>query len=586
MTDAATGNASRAPGARPWLSHYDPGVPPDVEIPDLTYDGLLRRSAERFPERIALSFFGATYTFRSLDEAVDRFACHLDTMGLQPGDRVSLHLPTSPAFVIAFLGTLRAGSIAVPISPLLVERELVVLLRETLPRLSVTLDLLVPRVREARRALADVLPSPAGGADLLVTGIVDSMKAPLRWLYPLKARREGRWHPVADGPETPNLFRCLNQAPGWRVESASAADAPAALVPTGGTTGIPKAATLTHRNLVANAVQVASWFPMDDHEDGSVLCALPYFHSYGLTVDLGYGILTGATQILLPRFETGQVLGAIGRHRPRLFPGAPLFYASLLEDRALGKHDLSSIEACISGAAPLPPDVQARFEAASGGRVSEGYGLTEASPVTHCNPIHGERRAGTIGIPFPSTDARVVDLETGLRTLSPGEVGELCIRGPQVMAGYWGRPEETARALRDGWLHTGDVATMDGDGFFRIVDRLKDMIIVSGVNVYPSEIEEILLSHPAVAEAAVIGQPDPRRGEVPKAFVVPTPGSVVHADELLAWCRDRLNASKRPAEIEIRQEMPRSMLGKVLRRALHEQAPAAAQPGEAEAPSS
>jgi long-chain acyl-CoA synthetase len=582
MSDATAPERDGRLGERPWLAHYEPGVPAEVEIPVLTYDGLLRRAAERFPDRVALSFFGATQTFRTLDEAVDRFACHIDALGLRPGERVSLHLPTSPAFVIAFLGTLRAGALAVPMSPLLVERELVTLLRETTPRLSVSLDLLVPRVREARRRLADALPSPVAGADLLVTGIVDSMKAPLRWLYPIKARREGRWHPVADSADTPNLFRCLSRAPGWRFESAGQAGGPAALVPTGGTTGVPKAAVLTHRNLVANAAQVASWFPDAGREPGSVLCALPYFHSYGLTVDLGYALMTGSTQILLPRFDVDQILKAIGQDRPRLFPGAPLFYSALLEDPGLERHDLSSIEACISGSAPLPPDLQARFESVTHGRVSEGYGLTEASPVTHCNPINGTRKTGTIGLPFPSTDARVVDLDTGWRTLPPGEVGELCVRGPQVFEGYWGRPEETAHVLRDGWLHTGDLATMDEDGFFTIVDRLKDLIIVSGVNVYPSTIEEVLVAHPAVAEAVVVGRPDARRGEAPMAFVVPAPGQTVRIEELQAWCHDRLSSLERPVEIELREEIPRSPLGKILRRELHDSASVLATPPAAD----
>ncbi len=569
---AGTGAPAHAT-ARPWLAAYDPGVPHDVDVPDLTFDGLLHEAAERWPDRVALSFFGATHTFRELEEAVARFACHVDALGLDPGDRVSLHLPTSPAFVIAFLGTLRAGCIAVPISPLLVEREASVLMRETRPRLSVALDLLVPRVRAARHELGELLPHPPRGAELMVTSITDSMKPPLKWLFPLKARREGRWHPVRHTPATPNLFRCLDAAPASRSVLAPSSEAPAALLPTGGTTGIPKAATLTHRNLVANALQVAAWFP--DAPDGvKILAALPYFHSYGLTVGLGYALATGATQVLLPRFDPAQVLKTIDRERPGLFPGAPNFYATLLGRPDLARHDLSSIEACISGAAPLPREVQAGFEAASGGRVSEGYGLTEASPVTHCNPLRSGR-SGTIGLPFPSTEARVVDLETGTHTLGPGEVGELCIRGPQVFAGYWERPEETARVLRDGWLHTGDVATMDADGYFRIVDRIKDMIIVAGVNVYPSEIEEVLGQHPAVAEAAVVGRPDPRRGEVPTAFVVLCEGAQLSAEELLAWCHDRLNAMKRPVEVEIRTELPRTMIGKVLRRALLDPAPIA-----------
>jgi long-chain acyl-CoA synthetase len=318
---------------------------------------------------------------------------------------------------------------------------------------------------------------------------------------------------------------------------------------------------------VANAHQVAAWFPGVGRDDAvGILCPLPLFHIYGLTVDMNYAMLNGATLILIPRFDPEMVLKAT-KHKPRLFPGAPIMYQTLAHHPEVAKFDLSSIEACISGAAPLAPEVQRDFEAVTGGRVVEGYGLTEASPVTHCNPVHGERRIGTIGLPFPSTEARVVDPVSGVLQ-PPGEIGELVIRGPQVMSGYWERPEETAAALRDGWLHTGDMATMSDDGFFTIVDRAKDLVIVGGINVYPREVEEVLISHPAVADAGVIGVPEERHGEVPYAFVVLAPGATATAEELMAHCRANLARYKVPAQIRFRAELPKTMIGKVLRKEL------------------
>jgi long-chain acyl-CoA synthetase len=566
----------------PWLRHYEAGVPAEVEIPELTVDGLLRRAAERFPDRDAMIFYGARTSFRLLDQAVDRFAGYLGAIGLVPGDRVSLHLPTSPAFVIAFLGTLRAGCISVPMSPLLVEREVEVLFRQTRPRLSVAMDILVPRVAGARTALGDLLAPPSGGeaaSGILATGIKDSLPIPIRWLYPFKMRREHRWHPVAHSTSMPNFFRALQAQPPIRVESVAHHTDPAVLQPTGGTTGTPKAATLTHRNLVANAVQCTSTLVKDDDgQPASIMCALPYFHIYGLTVALDFALQLGFTQILLPRFVVPETLEAIRRHRPRLFPGAPSFYASLLNDPHLGRYDLSSLEACISGSAPLPWAVQERFEALSHGRVSEGYGLTEAAPVTHVNPVHGEHRPGTVGLPLPSTDAQVRDVETGRRTLFAGEIGELWVRGPQVMAGYWERPAETAAVLRDGWLRTGDLASMDQDGYFRIVDRLKDLIIVSGANVFPREVDEVLIGHPDVLEAATIGVPDPVKGEVVKSYVVLREGAITTPSDLITYCRANLSRYKTPTVIEIRDGLPRTGLGKLLRRNLREE-DAASNPG-------
>ncbi len=548
-----------ASAERPWLAHYEAGVPADVDVPQLTVDGLVRRAAEQHPGRTALVFFGATTTYRQLDAAVDRFAHVLRGMGIQPGDRVSLHLPTSPAFVIAFMGALRTGAVVVPMSPLYVERELGVLFAQTRPSVAVVLDALVPRVRH--------LSGDAGVPDrMIVTGIQDSLPIPLRWLYPIKARRDGTWHPLPHTPETPNLFRLLRGAPSAPFGSAAAPEDLAVLQPTGGTTGTPKAAMLTHRNLVANAEQVAVWFPGAE-EFPVVLAPLPFFHIYGLTVDLNYAMLAAGTLILLPRFDPHQVFAAIVRHRPSLFPGAPIMYQTLANHPDAGKYDLRSIRACISGAAPLAPEVQDGFESATGGRVVEGYGLTEAAPVTHCNPVMGDRRNGTIGLPFPGTDARIVEPGSG-EPLPVGEVGELEVRGPQVMAGYWERPEETAAALRNGWLCTGDMARMSPDGYFTIVDRKKDLVIVGGMNVYPREVEEVLLAHPAVAEAAVIGVPEERHGEVPRAFVALKPGASVTPEELVQHCEANLARFKVPRTIELRPSLPKTMIGKVLRRDL------------------
>ena len=563
MTTVERPTRTAASADKPWLVHYEAGVPAEVDVPEVPVDALLRRTAARHPDRTALIFFGRRTSFAELDRAADRFAHVLRGMGVQAGDRVSLHLPTSPAFVIAFMGAMRAGAIAVPMNPLYVERELGILFSQTRPKVSVTIDLLLPRLDRVR--------AEDGGQPgrYVVTGIQDSLPVPIKWLYPLKARREGRWNPAPHTEATPNLFRLLTEAPNATFESAATPGDPAVLQPTGGTTGIPKCATLTHRNLVANAHQVAAWFPAvtDTDEPVSILCPLPLFHIYGLTVDMNYAMLTGGTLILIPRFDPEMVLKAT-KHRPRLFPGAPIMYQTLAHHPKVGKYDLSSIEACISGAAPLAPEVQRDFEAVTGGRVVEGYGLTEASPVTHCNPVHGDRRLGTIGLPFPSTEARVVEPDSG-DPLPPGEVGELVVRGPQVMSGYWERPEETAVCLSpDGWLHTGDMAQMSEDGFFTIVDRAKDLVIVGGMNVYPREVEEVLLTHPAVTDAAVIGAPDERRGEVPYAFVVLASGASATEEDLLAHCRTNLARYKVPATIEVRDELPKTMIGKVLRKDL------------------
>ena len=340
---------------------------------------------------------------------------------------------------------------------------------------------------------------------------------------------------------------------------------------TGGTTGLSKGAMLTHRNLIANATQVREWMPGLEEGGERILAVMPFFHVYGLSVCLNLGAMLAASLIMLPKFDLQQVLKLIDKEKPTLFPGAPPIYVAINNHPKVHQYNLRSIKACISGAAALPVEVKARFEALTGGTLVEGYGLTEASPVTHCNPIGGKQVAGAIGLPLPDTDMKVVDLENGTDEVAPGTEGELCIRGPQVMAGYWNRAEETARTIRDGWLHTGDIARTDAEGFTAIVDRAKDMIIAGGFNVYPREVEEVLFEHPAILEAAVAGVPDEYRGQTVKAYVVLKPGESLGAEELIAFCRERMAKFKAPTLVEFRGSLPKTMIGKVLRRVLLEE---------------
>ncbi len=560
---------SQAPiESRPWLRHYEPGVPATIAYPDRPLQHLLDDAAGRYPRRPAVTFFGRDLAYIALRDLADRFAGGLRALGVRPGDRVSLHLPNCPQFVIAYYGTLKAGGVVVPFNPLYVEREVAGQLADCGARVAVTLDLFAERVRAAGAGCL---------AHVIVTRINEFFPAPLRLLYPLRARLRREWPPVAPDART-HRYRDIARAAALAEQAAQGSEEVAVLLYTGGTTGTPKAAMLTHGNLVANASQSASWYVAPPDATGTTLGVLPLFHSYAMTVVMNGTLLRGGRMVLLPRFEMKAVLRAIARYRPDQLPGVPTLYNALVNHPATGRYDLRSIRACISGAAALPAEVQSRFERMTGGSLVEGYGLTEASPVTHVNPLAGLRKSGSIGVPVPDTDARIVDLERGERTLPVGETGELVIRGPQVMRGYWNRPAETASALRDGWLYTGDVARTDEDGFFCIVDRKKEMLITGGLNVYPREVEEVLFAHSAVLEAALVGVPDAHKGEVGRAFVVLRPGAQATPEEILAHCRAHLAPYKIPKGIEFRESLPKSLIGKVLRRVLVEEALAGLDP--------
>ncbi|MDQ7800534.1 MAG: long-chain fatty acid--CoA ligase [Armatimonadota bacterium] len=545
---------------RPWLRHYDPGVPRHLEVPDIRVDDIVRRAASTYGTRAALVFFGRRISFAELDRLVDRFAAGLQRLGVGRGTAVSLHLPNCPQFVVAYYGILRAGGVVVPHNPLYTEPEVAHQLLDSGAEVAVTLTLFYPRVAAAARQ--------ARVREVVFTALHEFMGPVARLVYPLKARREGQWVDVRPEPGVRPFGELLREGAPQPVPVSP--EDPAAYLYTGGTTGVPKAAVLTHRNLVANLLQAASWDPQLRPGQEVALAALPLFHSYGMTSVLNFSMWLGATVVLVPRFDPKLVLDAVRRHRPTLFHGVPTMYIALLNTPELKRVSFRSVRAGISGAMGLPREVQRQWEAVTGGRLVEGYGLTEASPVTHCNPLYGVRKEGSIGIPVPDTDARVVDPETGA-PLPPGEVGELEVRGPQVMRGYLNRPDETAQVLHDGWLRTGDMARMDEDGFFYIVDRKKEMINVGGLKVFPREVEEVLYRHPAVREAAAIGVPDPVRGEVVKAFVALKEGQHATEHELVEFCRQHLAPHKVPRAVEVRPQLPKTLIGKVLRRALAEE---------------
>jgi len=550
--------------ATPWLDSYPPGVPEHVDVPAGNLARLLADAARDFPSAPALHFQGRTVSYAQLAEQAWRFAGALAGLGVGKGTKVGLVLPNCPQAVIAFFGALRLGAVVVQNNPLYTERELGHQLADAGVEVVVCLDLAYERVKAVREATAI--------REVVVTSVLDELPAVKRAIAPYT--RKGKAAAQAIGRDEPiRRWRELVATATTRAEEAEVDPASdlALLQYTGGTTGLSKGVMLSHANLRSNVEQVRAWFPDADPGREVMMAVLPFFHVYGLTVSLLFGVRIGAALVLMPRFDLEQVLAAVDRHRPTLFPGVPTMYVAINNAAAKGGHDLSSIKACLSGAAPLPLEVAERFERYSGGRLVEGYGLSECSPVALANPIYGKRKAGTIGMPLPDTRARVVDPAEPDRAMPTGEAGELAINGPQVMLGYWNRPEESAQVLHDGWLLTGDMAVMDDEGYFQIVDRKKDLIIAGGYNVYPREVEEVLYEHPKVLEACVAGVPDSYRGEMVKAFVVLRPGEEATTEEIRSFAKERLAAYKVPRAVEFREELPKTLIGKVLRRALVEE---------------
>ncbi len=525
-------------------------MPKHLELPRVPLQDILHKSAENFPQKVALVYSEQEITYSQLELLSNQFANALAKLGVKKGDRVALFLPNIPQFIIAYFGILKAGAVVTAISPLHREREVEYQLCDSEAQTIIVLDTLYAVVENvwAKTKLKNVIATSLDEAS-----------------------------ETATIPSKPNLWDfqpLLKEAPNTplKVEINPEGDL-AALQYTGGTTGTAKGAMLTHANLVSNALMFAAWIKGATAKE-TFLTALPLFHIYGMTTSMTVPISLAAKMVLMPRFEPAKALGAIQKHRVTVFCGVPTMYSALLANPELGKYDLTSIRVCISGASSLPPQIQKKFMQITGGLLAEGYGLTEASPVTHCNPVDRTMKTvkvGSIGLPLPDTDVRIVDLATGEKTLTQGETGELAVKGPQVMKGYWRKPEETALVLRDGWLLTGDIAHMDEDGYFYITDRKKDLIKYKDYSVYPREIEDILYEHPAVKLCAVVGKPDKLAGEVPKAFIVLKKGTAASAEEILAFVNDKIAPYKALREIEFRTELPISSAGKVLRRLLQEE---------------
>lgn len=569
--ERATGSddAAVTPATKPWLAQYAEGVSARLDYPDQTLPELFDEAVARYADKPALAYFGATLTYRDLDRLAAQFANRLLAFGLRRGDRVLVVLPNVPQFLIAHFGILRAGGVSAAISPLLVEREIEELARDAGARIVVVLDAFYGKV-----------------SGLLTRGVIERLivAAPDEFLpvyqrlfYPLKA--DGPRPDVPDAPQGRiyRFRRLLRGASTVAPHVPVSPDDVAAFQYTGGTTGLPKAAMLTHRNLIANATQIVGWVPDLRPGEEVLLSVMPFFHAYGTTLCLHLAILMGAKQAILPRFTVPEVLATIRKHAPTIFPGVPTMYVALcaaVREDASKAAGMSSIRYCISGAASLPVEVRQEFERLTGAHLAEGYGLSEAAPVTHINPLDGRTRSGKIGLPVPDVEIRLADPLSGEPFPDGGSVGvpgEMLIRGPQIMRGYWQRPEETAEILRDGWLYTGDIATMDEDGYFAIVDRKKDVIITGGENIYPREIEEVLYGHPKIREAVALGVPHEIAGQIVKAYIVPREAETLSRREVVAYCAERLAKYKVPRQVEFRESLPKTLTGKVLRRVLLEE---------------
>ena len=551
---------------------YDPGVPASIAYPALTLPELLRRAAREYPDRTATILAGATLSYRELDELVDACAAGLIAAGVAPGDRVAVLLPNVPQFIIAFYGILRAGAVAVLCNILYTAPELAHQLADSGAETLIALDLFMPTVRAALAVKAD----PTAHA-VRVRRILRA--DPAVYLPPLpslvyRLRRLRAHASAAEQGLGVASFDALVRRHRRRryVEATRGPEEVAALLYTGGTTGVAKGAMLSQRNLLANALQIWNWNPTARRGQEVCLCMVPFFHSSALTACLNLSIYGAATMVLLPRFVPAQVVKAIRRYRATYWCGHPHMFRAVAELTERRKADFSSLRLCISGGDYLPPALQQYVQRQTGCLLYQAYGMTETGPVTLCQPLQRPPIPGSIGLPFPDTEARLDPAV--VNDGGDPAVGELLVRGPQIMSGYWGRPDETALVLKDGWMRTGDVARVDAAGNYYIVDRLKDVILVDTLNIYPSAVEDVLCAHPRVREAAVVGLPDERHGQCLVAYVVPVgePGEALTRD-ILAHCSARLAAFKVPARIEYRAALPKTSLGKIPRRELRRSDP-------------
>lgn len=550
-----------------WFDHYEEGVPTSINFEDVPLGEFLEKAVRNYPESDALIFLNCRLSYRQLKEEVDRFATALAGLGARKGTRIAVQAPNLPQTAIAYLAIQRLGAHAVMTNPLYMPREIEHQWNDASVEIAITMDFLWD---QKVRAMRDKVPV----REYIIASIPEYLKFPVNLLAPLKLKKNDP-PAIAKVKAEPGVhfFRKLLRSSAATPPQVSVdMDDIAVIQYTGGTTGVSKGAVLTHRNLSYNVQQVRSWFTGLEPGKEVLLAALPFFHIFGLTVCLTWPVAVGGAIVIQanPR-DIENMIKNITKHRVTLFPALPALFNAINQYPGVENLDLSCVKRCFSGSAPLPEDVQTRFEDLTGAVIVEGFGLTETSPVVTANPCMGKRKIGHIGLPIPSTDVRIVDPEGGLPELPVGETGELIVRGPQVMQGYLNREQETSNTIRNGWLYTGDLAVMDEEGYFKIVGRKKDMIIASGYNVFPDEIDRVLMAHEKVFESCTIGVPDQKRGETVKAFVVPHPGETVSEEELAKWCSDEMAAYKVPKQWEFREELPKSAMMKLLRRELRDE---------------
>jgi len=546
---------------KPWLAHYEKGVPENIIYEETCLPEFLEVSVQKFPDKTALIFQGYTISYARLNEMVNAFAGCLTDFGIKKGDRVSVLLPNIIPCVVSYYAILKIGSIAVMNNPLYSDRELEHQFNNSGSKVLITLDLLGNR-------MIDLRPKTKI-KQIIYTSIGDYLPFPKNLLFPLVAKKKKLSADVKSAADVYKWKDILKDRPTVLPKVDLSFNDIAIYQYTGGTTGVSKGVILTHGNLSKQVQQVASWFPAFEKGKEVMLGALPYFHVFGLSGVMNFSVFMGWSQILIPKPQPEPLLEAIRKFKPTFVPLVPTMYIGILNHPDIDKTDLTSIKGCFSGSAPLPVEVIHEFEKKTGAVIVEGFGLTETSPVTHCNPFAGgKRKVGSVGLPVSDTKCRIVALDDWKTDIPLGETGELLIKGPQVMKGYWNMPDETAKTLTDGWLHTGDIAKMDEEGYFYIVDRKKDMIISGGYNVYPREIDEVFYDHPKVQEACSIGIPHPTRGEAIKIFVVLKEGETATKEDFISYCETRLAKYKLPTEIEFRTDLPKSNVGKILRKEL------------------
>jgi long-chain acyl-CoA synthetase len=548
---------------KPWLEHYDEGVPRSIDYPAVPLYHYMEKAAKEKPNQVCTIFKGAELTYAEVNELSDRLAAGLAKLGIKKGEPVGIFMPNTPHFVIAFYAILKAGGVVVATNPLYQDYELEHQLNDAGIKTMLVMSNFYDKIKKVQ--------PKTGLQNVIVTNIKEYLPPFTRILFTLlMEKKEGHYAELVEGDQwMQDLIK--SNSPEERPQVDIGPDDTALFQYSGGTTGVSKAAVALNRNLVANTLQIQAWMPNVKDEGEIMLMAIPLFHVYGMVAGMFMAVASAMPMIMVPNpRDLADVLGSIKKYKPTIFPGVPTLYnaINMHPDVQAGKVDLSSIQACISGSAPLMRETKMTFEELSGGKLVEGYGLSEAPTATHCNPLSGKNITGSIGLPFPDVDARIISLDDGVTELAVGEVGELVIKGPQVMKGYHNMPTETANTLRNGWLYTGDIARRDEDGYFYIVDRKKELIKPSGYQVWPREVEEVIAEHPAVVEVGVAGIPDAYRGETVKAWIVVKPGETLTADDVKGWCKERLAAYKAPTHVEFRDELPKTTVGKILRRKL------------------